>query len=136
MYDLWIKCAFIHFVPIWVPKKWRGKLHKFVISSITGLTRIGGFIWQHFDFSFLKIHRPDKASSNLFPGPRLRSRTSYLSFVLFIGIFFILPCIDAYARVDLRTRTYDVPPQELSIFASFSNFLMYLLTDILHCHGI
>ncbi|KAL7052633.1 hypothetical protein ACKWTF_004947 [Chironomus riparius] len=31
------------------------------------------------------------------------------------GIFFILPCIDAYARVDLRTRTYDVPPQELSI---------------------
>ncbi|CRL03179.1 CLUMA_CG016297, isoform A [Clunio marinus] len=30
------------------------------------------------------------------------------------GIFFILPCIDSYARVDLRTRTYDVPPQELS----------------------
>lgn len=29
------------------------------------------------------------------------------------GIFFILPCIDAYARVDLRTRTYDVPPQEV-----------------------
>ncbi|KAL3284437.1 hypothetical protein HHI36_018596, partial [Cryptolaemus montrouzieri] len=28
------------------------------------------------------------------------------------GIFFILPCIDAYARVDLRTRTYDIPPQE------------------------
>uniref|UniRef100_A0A1A9X349 PHB domain-containing protein n=1 Tax=Glossina brevipalpis TaxID=37001 RepID=A0A1A9X349_9MUSC len=28
------------------------------------------------------------------------------------GIFFILPCIDSYARVDLRTRTYDVPPQE------------------------
>lgn len=32
-----------------------------------------------------------------------------------IGIFFILPCIDAYARVDLRTRTYDVPPQEVSV---------------------
>lgn len=31
----------------------------------------------------------------------------------FLGIFFILPCIDAYARVDLRTRTYDVPPQEV-----------------------
>nr|CAD7431419.1 unnamed protein product [Timema monikensis] len=30
------------------------------------------------------------------------------------GIFFILPCIDCYARVDLRTRTYDVPPQEVS----------------------
>lgn len=35
--------------------------------------------------------------------------------LIFSGIFFILPCIDAYARVDLRTRTYDVPPQELSI---------------------
>lgn len=33
---------------------------------------------------------------------------------LFSGIFFILPCIDAYARVDLRTRTYDIPPQEVS----------------------
>jgi hypothetical protein len=39
----------------------------------------------------------------------------------FLGIFFILPCIDAYARVDLRTRTYDVPPQELSILHSFSS---------------
>ncbi|XP_065218155.1 band 7 protein AGAP004871 isoform X1 [Planococcus citri] len=29
------------------------------------------------------------------------------------GIFFILPCMDNYARVDLRTRTYDVPPQEV-----------------------
>ncbi|XP_075163224.1 band 7 protein AGAP004871-like [Haematobia irritans] len=29
------------------------------------------------------------------------------------GIFFILPFIDSYARVDLRTRTYDVPPQEV-----------------------
>lgn len=35
---------------------------------------------------------------------------------IFAGIFFILPCIDAYARVDLRTRTYDVPPQEVSTF--------------------
>ncbi|XP_050337474.1 band 7 protein AGAP004871 isoform X10 [Bactrocera neohumeralis] len=31
------------------------------------------------------------------------------------GIFFILPCIDSYARVDLRTRTYDVPPQEVQL---------------------
>lgn len=38
-----------------------------------------------------------------------------MNFLIFKGIFFILPCIDAYARVDLRTRTYDVPPQELSI---------------------
>lgn len=39
------------------------------------------------------------------------------------GIFFILPCVDAYARVDLRTRTYDVPPQEVR--ANFSQFSSY-----------
>ncbi|KAJ4449845.1 hypothetical protein ANN_01251 [Periplaneta americana] len=44
------------------------------------------------------------------------SRKDYLAFAsekTQPGIFFILPCIDAYARVDLRTRTYDVPPQEV-----------------------
>ena len=30
------------------------------------------------------------------------------------GIFFILPCIDNYVKVDLRTISFDVPPQEVS----------------------
>ena len=30
------------------------------------------------------------------------------------GIFFILPCLDNYMKVDLRTVTFDVPPQEVS----------------------
>jgi len=29
------------------------------------------------------------------------------------GIFFILPCIDSYQKVDLRTVSFDVPPQEI-----------------------
>lgn len=29
------------------------------------------------------------------------------------GLFFILPCIDEIANVDLRTVTFDVPPQEI-----------------------
>ncbi|XP_072176872.1 mechanosensory protein 2-like [Diadema setosum] len=29
------------------------------------------------------------------------------------GIFFILPCIDNYVKVDLRTVSFDVPPQEV-----------------------
>lgn len=49
-----------------------------------------------------------------------------LIFVRFPGIFFILPCIDAYARVDLRTRTYDVPPQEVNIFDISLNFTMHI----------
>ena len=30
------------------------------------------------------------------------------------GIFFILPCIETYSKVDLRTSVFDVPPQEAS----------------------
>lgn len=50
-----------------------------------------------------------------------------LNFHYSLGIFFILPCIDAYARVDLRTRTYDVPPQELSIILDlyYINIIQY-----------
>ncbi len=29
------------------------------------------------------------------------------------GLFFILPCIDSIIKVDLRTLTFDVPPQEV-----------------------
>ena len=29
------------------------------------------------------------------------------------GIFFILPCIDKYSTVDLRTKSFDVPPQNI-----------------------
>ncbi|XP_057672660.1 band 7 protein AGAP004871-like [Diorhabda carinulata] len=28
------------------------------------------------------------------------------------GIFFVLPCLDSYVKVDLRTISFDVPPQE------------------------
>ncbi|XP_042871014.1 mechanosensory protein 2-like isoform X2 [Penaeus japonicus] len=29
------------------------------------------------------------------------------------GIFFVVPCIDSYRKVDLRTVSFDVPPQEI-----------------------
>ena len=31
------------------------------------------------------------------------------------GIFFVLPCIESYEKVDLRTITLGVPPQEVSL---------------------
>ena len=39
------------------------------------------------------------------------------------GIFFIIPCIDTYRKVDLRTVSFDVPPQEVNLFITilFSN---------------
>jgi erythrocyte band 7 integral membrane protein len=29
------------------------------------------------------------------------------------GIFFVIPCTDSYQKVDLRTVSFDVPPQEV-----------------------
>jgi len=29
------------------------------------------------------------------------------------GVFFIIPCLDVYEKIDMRTATYDVPPQEI-----------------------
>ena len=29
------------------------------------------------------------------------------------GVFFIIPCIDVYEKIDLRTQTYDIPSQEV-----------------------
>lgn len=39
----------------------------------------------------------------------------FLSLRLAPGIFFILPCIDKFVKVDLRTKSFDVPPQRVSI---------------------
>jgi hypothetical protein len=29
------------------------------------------------------------------------------------GVFFVIPCLDVYQKIDMRTATYDVPPQEV-----------------------
>ena len=29
------------------------------------------------------------------------------------GVFFVIPCLDVYEKIDMRTCTYDVPPQEV-----------------------
>ena len=31
------------------------------------------------------------------------------------GVFFVIPCLDIYEKIDMRTSTYDVPPQEVNI---------------------
>ena len=33
---------------------------------------------------------------------------------LFLGLFFIIPCIDTFVKADLRTVSFDVPPQEVN----------------------
>ena len=30
------------------------------------------------------------------------------------GVFFVIPCVDMYEKIDMRTSTFEVPPQEVS----------------------
>ncbi|XP_063592674.1 band 7 protein AGAP004871 isoform X7 [Penaeus vannamei] len=49
------------------------------------------------------------------------------------GIFFIVPCIDSYRKVDLRTVSFDVPPQEIltrdSVTISVEAVVYYRVSD-------
>ena len=43
-------------------------------------------------------------------------------------MFFVIPCVDVYQKIDMRTQTYDVPPQEILTKDSvtvFVNAIMY-----------
>ena len=49
------------------------------------------------------------------------------------GVFFVIPCMDIYVKIDMRTATYDVPPQEVGSGAGRSRlsnnaFLPQILT--------
>merc|ERR1719320_1958841 len=44
------------------------------------------------------------------------------------GVFFIIPCIDIYQKIDMRTASYEIPPQEILTKDSvtvFVNAIMY-----------
>ena len=54
------------------------------------------------------------------------------------GLFFILPCIDKYSCVDLRTVSYEVPPQEMlsrdSVTVSVDAVCFYKVRSLYHHH--
>ena len=37
------------------------------------------------------------------------------------GVFFTIPCVDTHVKIDLRTATYEIPPQEVSKERNVSN---------------
>merc|ERR1719210_1483507 len=44
------------------------------------------------------------------------------------GVFFIIPCVDTYEKIDMRSRKYEIPPQEILTKDSvtvFVNAIMY-----------
>ena len=49
------------------------------------------------------------------------------------GIFFVLPCIESYEKVDLRTITLGVPPQEVILRPRIQTSLMSLIPHCVRC---
>ena len=47
------------------------------------------------------------------------------------GVFFILPCVDTYEKVDMRTHNYEIPPQEVKNFIKFFYWIYFLLSSVL-----
>jgi len=44
------------------------------------------------------------------------------------GVFFVIPCVDVYEKVDMRSQTFEIPPQEILTKDSvtvFVNAIMY-----------
>ena len=44
------------------------------------------------------------------------------------GVFFIIPCVDVYEKIDMRSQTFEIPPQEILTKDSvtvFVNAIMY-----------
>ena len=46
------------------------------------------------------------------------------------GVFFIIPCIDIYQKIDMRTASYEIPPQEVCVTSNteHSPLVLQILT--------
>ena len=45
------------------------------------------------------------------------------------GVFFIIPCVDVYEKIDMRSQTYEIPPQE--VVADYHKKLVVLMMIML-----
>ena len=34
------------------------------------------------------------------------------------GVFFVIPCVDVYEKIDMRSQTFEIPPQEVGIVSN------------------
>ena len=41
-------------------------------------------------------------------------------------MFFIIPCVDVYEKIDLRTATYEIPPQEVKCLSEIKRVFVFI----------
>ena len=83
-----------------------------VIQNLKILSLFRGQFWDLFWHGFRKL-----CDTNEFRLGRLRAGGAKGP-----GLFFIMPCIDTYKKVDLRTVSFDVPPQEVILLRRDSRY--------------
>ena len=70
------------------------------VHQVPSMVAISHFFWQVVqEYERAVVFRLGRLRSGGAKGP---------------GLFFIMPCVDSYKKVDLRTVSFDVPPQEVS----------------------
>merc|ERR1719427_522679 len=52
------------------------------------------------------------------------------------GVFFIIPCVDVYEKIDMRTCSYEIPPQEIltkdSVTVFVNAIMFYKVRNPIH----
>ena len=43
------------------------------------------------------------------------------------GVFFTIPCVDTHVKIDLRTATYEIPPQEVEFYINLNYFFSFFI---------
>ena len=46
------------------------------------------------------------------------------------GVFFVIPCVDVYEKIDMRSQTFEIPPQEVGP----SCLTSYCISSFLECY--
>ena len=115
-------------------------LYKYIISSCSERFRDGQYSLVSFLFAVLLTVPPCPMESAPLLLIALWSKQLMDLMLILLGLFFIIPCTDTYTKVDLRTVSFDVPPQEviqqplndLRIISPHSLSHLHEITQLLH----
>ena len=106
----------------------------FAVSTVRVHARAGPMKCNFYVFiNLTQTLLPFKAPSSPSAPSPCQDRSEASLTIHFPGIFFVLPCIETYQKVDLRTITLGVPPQEVSTRYSEDVSLSKIGMQIIFC---
>ena len=52
------------------------------------------------------------------------------------GVFFIIPCVDVYEKIDMRSQTFEIPPQEVRDVRSAREYVQIIHPPQMQLFGV